>query len=200
MVARWAASISAACLFVVLAFGSGGPNRGSRSMRTPSAGTSAPQASDAAQRPPPPGYGNWDVQTVRDPMTDAVSTLATLEWSVAGWLTQPRITVRCVKNKTEVIFDFQESPTRTGFDAGFNYKVTLRWDDEGPTNRTFAEAEGLTTAMFSFKPLEDAKRLMKHRRLRVQYTAALGGTVTNLDADLTGGDVAVAEVAKACGW
>jgi len=197
MAGKMAVSAVAALAFTVLAFGSADPDKASQRAqdRAPTQAESAPAPLEAAG----PSMGGWRTSTQTDPMTDGTTTLAVLTWKVKGWLTEPEITVRCKDNKTDVIYDFQEAMTRTRLRSGFQRKARFRWDDGAAEDRTFDEAEGATTAVFSSRPIPDAKKLRTHKRLRVPYTKVLGGDVTDHDVDLTGADVALAEVAEACG-
>lgn len=206
MGSRVGASVLGLGVFVVLAVGSADPDKerttqGVEVVPGRVDPLASPDTRPATPPPPePPSMGNWRVGEDVDPMTDQKTTVARIEWDVKGWLSKPSITVRCHKNKTDVIYDFQESLTRTDIRAGFDPKATFRWDDEKPESRTFSEAEGVTTAVFSYQAIPDAKRLMAHDRLRIQFVAGLGGRITDLDADLRGGEVAIRQVAEACGW
>jgi hypothetical protein len=147
-----------------------------------------------------PNYGNWVVGTSIDPMTEETATIARLSWPVDGWFSRPEIVASCRRGKTSVEYNFQESPTRTRLGSGYQYKAKFRWDDKPPVDRTFADSEGVSTTMMSLNATKDAKDLMAHDRLRVQYTKVIGGDQTNLDIELVGAKAAIAEVGKACGW
>ena len=199
---RHVLSLVATVVFVVLAFGSSEPPP-PRNNGTSTSGSGA-GASDVAS----PGgadvanAGKWRVRTQVDPMTDAKIVVAVLEGEgpPALFSGNPTLMVRCMNNKTEVLYDFHDGVTSEWSGSDLVGTAQFRYDDEKAKGVSFSNAEGLSTTYFSRKAITDAKDFMSHKKLLVAYVAALGGKTEYITFDLTGATEAIQPVRDTCGW
>lgn len=201
MTNRHVLSIAATVVFVVLAFGSADPpppQSGSNGGPTGAGDVASPDS----PRAEPPKAGKWRVQTNVDPMTDAKIVVAVLEGDGPPALLSgnPTLTVRCMDNETDVLYDFHDGLTSEWNGSELVGTGQFRYDQQEPKEVSLSNSKGISTTYFSRKPLSDAKDFMAHKTLLVGYVAALGGKTEYVTYDLTGATEALQPIRDACGW
>jgi type VI secretion system protein VasI len=144
---------------------------------------------------------NWYIGASEDPMTGAKNVNAytmslTRIPDTIRRMVSPTLIVRCERNKTELLINWDRFITTGGLDNGTH--VMIRLDDEKPM-RTEWQMSTNFNATFSRNPIPLIRAMRNKTKLRAE-TIPYGSSSVLAVFDISGMPEVIERVSKQCGW
>jgi type VI secretion system protein VasI len=141
------------------------------------------------------GIGEWQVETEINPMDDSrtVTMILLSSSGERGYRGAPVLVLRCQSNRTDVYINWRD------FLGSDDIRVTTRIGSEEPVTRRWSLSTDKTASFYRGSDVEFIQSMFGAERLVAQTIPYNSDPVTAI-FNITGLEMAVAELRAACDW
>ena len=131
--------------------------------------------------------------------SSSISVEKNSENTVSGWLKtlRPTLIIRCLENKTDVIFNTGSSFTPV-YGEYNKAKIRYRIDNKNPITQYWSESTD-NDAAFAPKAISLIKSLKNSEKLRIEFNP-FNANPAVAEFDMRGIKIHLEEISKTCNW